>query len=222
MTPDERPPVVLAARAPVGILGPTHLEQRLGNQLPGPLVPAVPRYGSGSPMTALPFEELPPPPTPPEPKRLTERDVLDKLHVRYGAVSMNARRYAVAEHVADRPSWAMRRADFIAQDCYQGLALHGHEIKVSRSDWLRELADPSKAETFARYCDYWWLVVSDRTIVRPGELPHGWGLLAASSRALRCVTPAQKRDPEPMPAHFRAALLRATAATATARTKEVA
>ena len=155
-------------------------------------------------------------------ERLSERDVLDMLHVRYGQVSMNARRYAVAEHVADQPSWALRRADFMAQDCYSTTPLHGHEIKVSRSDWLRELADPGKAETFARYCDYWWLVVSDRSIVKAGELPAGWGLMAVTGRVLRCLTPAVQRDPEPMPVRMRAALLRATAATAARRTAATA
>ena len=37
----------------------------------------------------------------------------------------------------------------------RGLELHGVEIKVSRSDWRREAADPMKAEAIAAYCDRW-------------------------------------------------------------------
>ena len=61
-----------------------------------------------------------PNPEPLLPVPLTERHMLDLLHARYSAVAMNARRWAVAEHVADQTSWARRRADFIAQDCHQG------------------------------------------------------------------------------------------------------
>lgn len=165
-----------------------------------------------------------------------ERIMLDHLHRRYSALSMGSRRYAVAEHVADRTGWATRRADFIAQDAhsthtrrdgspatyrypggYDGetrYLLHGHEVKVSRSDWLRELADPSKAEAWSRYCDRWWLVVPDKAIVKPGELPDSWGLLVLAGTGLRAAVRAPLLDPEPMPVPARAALMRAVAATA--------
>lgn len=161
--------------------------------------------------------------------RLTERDVLDLLHQRYSALSMGSRRFACAEQV---PSWVgwkhpqggygnPRRADFIAQDClpHKGLLLHGHEVKVSRSDWLTELRDPLKAETVKRYCDRWWLVVSDKDIVRD-DLPDGWGLLAPDRTGrLRVFRSAPPLTPEPTPPAFRAALMRAVAATATNRAK---
>lgn len=173
-----------------------------------------------------------------------ERVLLDRLHKRYSATSMGAARFAVAEHVADRPGWASRIADFMAQDTYttwlepngrpgrwqhgedgrggygqaeRRTVLHGHEIKVSRSDWLRELADPTKAEAFARYCDQWWLVVSDKSIVKPGELPDSWGLMVMTGTGLRAAVSAPRRDPEPMPVMMRASLMRAVAATATRR-----
>lgn len=147
----------------------------------------------------------------------TERDVIDALHARYAKASQGQGiRFAVAEQVRSSASFDARRVcDFMAQDLWRGgdLALHGHEVKVSRSDWLRELADPSKAETFRRYCDRWWLVVSDRAIVKPGELPAGWGLMALSDGVLRVVKGAPKLTPEPLSVTFRAALLRATAKT---------
>lgn len=62
-------------------------------------------------------------------------------------------------------------------------AVHGFEIKISRSDWLRELKTGGEKSVFWRaYCNYFWLVVPDASIVKPGELPEGWGLLVGTKR----------------------------------------
>lgn len=166
--------------------------------------------------------------------KYTERMMLDLLHRRYSALSMGSRRYAVAEHVPDGQigRGLARIADFIAQDClntwtrpdgrpaklvnwkYDGeqrMQLHGHEIKVSRSDWLVELRDPSKAEAWKQYCDRWWLV-APRDIVKPEELPEGWGLLVPAGKNLRTVVTAPLLSPAvkpPLPM-----IMRATQATA--------
>lgn len=160
----------------------------------------------------------------PEPEKVTERTMLDLLAQRYTRVSMGAHRYAYAEHVADRPGFASRIADFIAVDCYghggygpeRRYAVHGHEVKVSRSDWLTELRDPLKAEAFRPYCHQWWLVVASPSIVRDGELPDGWGLMIKTGAALRAVKPAPRSQPEPMPPALFASLMRAIAKTARA------
>jgi hypothetical protein len=64
-----------------------------------------------------------------------------------------------------------------------GRILVGHELKVSRSDWLNELNKPGKADPWADQCHQWWLVVNDPTIVHDGELPAGWGLMSPSPRS---------------------------------------
>lgn len=156
--------------------------------------------------------------------------MLDALHARYSQVSQGTlRRYVCAEHVRAACGFGgvtfmragggqdrtMRTADFIAQDLWeaQGLHLHGHEVKVSRRDWITELADPSKAEAIKRFCDRWWLVVPDPKIVRD-DLPEGWGLLAFGSNGkLRVVHRAPLLTPEPLSATFRASLMRAVAKT---------
>lgn len=58
-----------------------------------------------------------------------------------------------------------------------GRILVGHELKVSRADWVHELDQPGKSDEWADQCHEWWLVVGDPAIVRPGELPAGWGLM---------------------------------------------
>lgn len=93
-------------------------------------------------------------------------------------------------------------------------ALHGHEVKVSRGDWLRELQDPSKAAAWSRYCDRWWLVAPSG-VARPDELPAGWGLMEVAGSGLRVTVQAPRLDPEPMPIDTRVCHLRAVQTTAT-------
>ena len=154
-----------------------------------------------------------------EPERHTERTMLDRLNARYGKFNGNGIRYARAEHVKVAAGFnAARICDYMAIDLWSGYGkdpeLHGHEVKVSRADWLTELRDPSKAESFARYCDYWWLVVSDRNIVRD-DLPEGWGLMVASGLGLRAVVkPVRLDEPEPMPRQLQATYSRSVTKTA--------
>lgn len=155
------------------------------------------------------------------PAKETERTVLDRLNQRYGVFNGNGIRYARAEHVKVSAGFDARRiCDYMALDMWPGYGvgngpkLHGHEVKVSRSDWLAERRDPEKAEAFRRYCDYWWLVVSDRKIVKPGELPDGWGLMVASGKSVRVATTATlNSDVEPMPRHVQATFARAVTKT---------
>lgn len=153
----------------------------------------------------------------------TERDMLDQLATRYTALRKGtiADRWVRAEHVQSRLGHNMKRvADFVAADKYPGipygtaLAFHGHEVKVSRADWLTELRDPEKAEAFRPYMHHWWLVVPDASIVRPGELPEGWGLLALSGGRLRAMIQAPRQTPDPMPADLAISLMAAAARTA--------
>lgn len=149
--------------------------------------------------------------------RVTERDVLAWLRRRYGTVHGNGYRWVFATHVRNAAGFdAARTADAVAMDLWpsKGLEIHGHEVKVSRSDWLTELRDPEKATAVGRYCDRWWLVVPDRAIVRDGELPRDWGLLVATPTSVRAAVRAPRRFAEPATRSFMASLLRATMKTA--------
>lgn len=157
----------------------------------------------------------------PAPGKVTERDMLDLLLERYTVrrPGTYADRWVRAEHVRSRlegyGAGSKRIADFIAADKYLStIALHGHEVKVSRSDWLRELHEPDKAEAFKRYMHYWWLVVPTKDIVKPGELPPGWGLIVKSGNGLRASVKAPRLDPEPLPVELAICLMSAAAKTA--------
>lgn len=169
---------------------------------------------------------------PAEPKvKYTERDMLDLLARRYTQRSQGTNdRWVRAEHVRNGVGFhgyseatgrcndylGLRTADFIALDTYEskGLDVHGHEVKVSRSDWLHELADPTKADAWKRYCNRWWLVVPDASIVRAGELPTGWGLLTIRGGKLHAAHRAPLLEPLPMPKPLWISLMRAASKTA--------
>jgi hypothetical protein len=142
---------------------------------------------------------------------MDERKMLDILHRRYGETNMRSRRYACAEQIPDATSMKdSHRADFIAFDCWaSGLKFYGHEVKVSRSDWLSELKHPWKSEAFKQYMDYWYLVVSSMDVVRMDEIPADWGLMVARGEYVRVVKTAPQLHPKPMPKIFFASFIRA-------------
>lgn len=115
----------------------------------------------------------------------------------------DGRSHTCLEQVRNQTGYATkeRTADLIAFGCWpsQGLEIHGVEVKVNRSDWLKELKDGSKAEAVARYCDRWWIAVGDPEIVKAGELPRGWGLLVPkgddSMRAKKKAPPQEEVVP---------------------------
>lgn len=91
-----------------------------------------------------------------------------------------------------------RRADLVRIGMWasRGTGIDVHEIKISRSDWLRELDEPAKAEAWWPYCNRFW-VVAPPGIVQAAELPEGWGLLEfpASGRRFKvAVKPATRAD----------------------------
>jgi len=172
--------------------------------------------------------------------KVTEREMLDLLREKFDKSETFGgktwRKYVIAEKVPQRP-WVQRGdriADAIILDTgstpYKELtskeyeekaytfygegtqSIHGFEVKVSRADWLSELRDPSKAEAWSRHCHYFWLVVSDKSIVQD-DLPEGWGLLVRGKAGLRVVKKPVRRDVVPMPPAMVVSLARAAVRT---------
>lgn len=87
-----------------------------------------------------------------------------------------------------------RSADAISVEFWasRGFAITGYEFKASRNDWKKELAEPAKADAFWKYCDFWYLVVTDLSIVKDGELPIGWGLMLHNGAGLSIKQKATK------------------------------
>lgn len=94
-----------------------------------------------------------------------------------------------------------RKADLIWQSVTKAgeYRLVGHEVKVSRSDVIAEIQDPTKAEAWMQFCDQWWLVVSDPEMLRGLDIPETWGIMAPPSgrlkRSMTVVKPAAVLKP---------------------------
>lgn len=85
------------------------------------------------------------------------------------------------------------RADalYVGFTSASGRLLVGHELKVSRSDWRRELDKVGKADFWADNCHQWWIVAPGPEVVPQEELPAGWGLLyPARGRRMQIVVKA--------------------------------
>ncbi len=72
--------------------------------------------------------------------------------------------------------WAMRYG-------WSRPQINAYEIKVNRSDWLRD----QKFDRYAAYCNALW-VAAPRGVVEVQELPEGVGLVEASKNGKRLMT----------------------------------
>ncbi len=111
-----------------------------------------------------------------------------------------------------------RTADAVAISTWpsRGLYLAGIEIKVTLSDWRRELANAQKAHDIAKYCRYWY-VAAPAGVIPVGEVPETWGLVECNGKSVKIVKPAVKVEPQPIDILLLASILRAAAADSVPR-----
>jgi hypothetical protein len=118
------------------------------------------------------------------PAKLTERQVLDLLRERHNRPGNGGSgEYAFLPHVRDAAGFDAGRTFDAVTVCLwpsRGLTIDVYEVKISRSDWLRELAKPVKAESACAVGDRFW-VVAPAGVVKLGELPPPWGLLEVTA-----------------------------------------
>jgi hypothetical protein len=126
----------------------------------------------------------------------TESDLIQRIATRYEKDRGNGPSAVVVRHVKNAAGFAATRClDAVAVSLYpgQGCPISGFEVKVSRSDWLRELRDPSKAEAFAEHLDFLWLVAPLNVV--KDDLPPRWGWLAPVGDGLRVQRQAEPLRP---------------------------
>lgn len=119
--------------------------------------------------------------------------------------------YALMEEVSDGAGLnRSRSADFILVNLWpsRGLHISGLELKSFRSDWLRELKMPEKAENIFKFCDYWWLITTDETIAKIEEIPPTWGWMAVRGEKIIIKKDAPKLTPQPITRNFLCAMLK--------------
>lgn len=103
-----------------------------------------------------------------------------------------------------------RRCDAIAIGVWgsTGNEIIGHEIKVSRADWQKELEDPTKCEAFTKHCHRWY-ITAPTGLISPDELRPAWGLLEYSTAGkLKVRRQAEKVTTEPIPSNMLASWMR--------------
>lgn len=119
--------------------------------------------------------------------------------------------YAVMFEVGNATGYAVNRhADAVIMSLWpsRGLELHGVEIKVSRSDWKREAADPEKAEEIAKYCDRWWVITAPGVIDDLSDVPPAWGVREYDGKRWRTLREAKITEAQPLSRGFLGAMLR--------------
>lgn len=110
----------------------------------------------------------------------------------------------IAECGLNNSFGAQRRVDavHIGFTRTSGQILRGHEVKVSRADWLHELEQPEKAAVWSDACHEWWLVTPVPELVALGELPPGWGHMVPDPRAktrFRVLVQAERKPADHTP-----------------------
>lgn len=141
---------------------------------------------------------------------LTEM-VISKYNAHNGAANLG--KYIPLTQVASSTGGANNIADLMVLGAWHssGNHLDGFEVKVSRADWLNEVKDPSKCQASKKFCHRWWLVIADAAMVKDGELPEDWGMMAVVNGALKVIKQAPILQPVPLEIDFVASLLRTDA-----------
>lgn len=124
-----------------------------------------------------------------EPARLTSNDLLDAVRSRYAPPEW---------HCEAEVTLGGRRLDVLALNMWgaRRYCVVGFEIKVSRGDWMRELAAFHKAEEWVRVCDAFYVVTPPK-LVRSDELPDGWGHLELCGSRMFTRRIAARQNPVP-------------------------
>lgn len=118
---------------------------------------------------------------------VTAGDVKDALRRRYCKADGSGEQYVCIEEARSGAGFDGNNGscDFLAINTFtgRGMELIGHEVKVSLADWKAEVAQPEKAERFARYCRRWFVAVPATLAAKiKDEVPPAWGLLSLSEK----------------------------------------
>lgn len=94
---------------------------------------------------------------------------------------------------------ATNRFDALAFNVWpsRGMVRIGVEVKVSRSDFARELAHHDKRAAIERHCHEVYFAVA-KGVCEPREIPEPWGLLVEHGDSMKCVLKPKFRDVGPM------------------------
>lgn len=132
--------------------------------------------------------------------RWTERDLLDRLRARHDKTGGNGPEWVYMEHVRSSAGMdCLATIDALAMHLWRSRhhEVHAYEVKVSRGDFRRELADEqAKSAIWRAWVDHFW-IVAPASVVPLDELPDRWGLLETRGTGLAVRRPARRLQPRP-------------------------
>lgn len=136
-------------------------------------------------------------------ERITAADIVDALRRRHRPkYNGNTPDWVTFTELSTRPSFNPGRIDVWAMNCtVSRRAMIAYEIKVSRSDFLHELAHPEKRLAAVRYSTEFFFA-SPAGLISPMEVPDEAGLIEYRDRRLIVTKPAPKRECQPPPWDF--------------------
>lgn len=117
----------------------------------------------------------------------TSGPLLDALRAHYLAPGDPFPGGALLTEVEAPGDGGTRRADavYLGFTRTPGWCIEVCELKVSREDLRREIAQPMKADAWYPHCTRFWIVSPSPTITPPEMLPDGWGLMCPKRRGRR-------------------------------------
>lgn len=162
-------------------------------------------------MTITQTELLPPPPVARSRKPVMKAsEILTALRRHHGILRdwpMGVGPWALLEEFPIGVAFKCEsRIDALAVRTGGDMERIAYEVKVSRSDLLKELKFPGKRFHAERVCNR-WVLATPPGLVRPGELPEGAGLVEIHTQGVRWIEQGTKTAAE-SPAYFVASLAR--------------
>lgn len=130
---------------------------------------------------------------------MNARDICNALEQRYSPSE-----YVRIHEAPQEANRGGRKLDALIFSTWasRGFDIDGFEIKVSRSDWKRELEQAVKADWWWSRCHRFWLIVPapHDKIVKDDELPSTWGLMeVVDGEGVKVVKKAPKHEAVPIP-----------------------
>lgn len=131
---------------------------------------------------------------------LSEAQLMQRVRDRFSMDKGWATFSGVRSHRGFKPPKGQRTRtlDGMSVGTWQSLKgeVLGFECKSTRSDFLREVAEPDKSDAFFPHCNRFWVVVGDNSVASPDEVPMGWGLLVPRGEGLveKVRAPRKKTD----------------------------
>jgi len=97
------------------------------------------------------------------------------------------------EELSCRTSFNPPRIDLWVMDTWGDKNAIAYEVKVSRSDFLREIANPAKREPAMAVSNFFYFA-APRDLIAASEVPEGCGLVEVIPRTAKVVVRAPRRS----------------------------